>query len=313
MHYYFSFNSRSPSGLRRVIAFCQAILSCFNSRSPSGLRHRPTANDWSGHCVSIHAAQAGCDWGRDSTLPPPTSFNSRSPSGLRRDLRKCPHVSTKFQFTQPKRAATPFANSKDSFSLSFQFTQPKRAATQGLCHCQRHDSRFNSRSPSGLRRASNFVLTQIKPFQFTQPKRAATVYRLKSDYILYVSIHAAQVGCDLSRSDSSKYQYVSIHAAQAGCDKLEWIVLQSYISFNSRSPSGLRQERTPKGWKAEQVSIHAAQAGCDNVPARSSSCQRVFQFTQPKRAATCVLYFLGGSGRVSIHAAQAGCDPHPST
>ena len=147
----------------------------------------------------------------------------------------------------------------------------------------------------------------IREFQFTQPKRAATVYRLKSDYILYVSIHAAQAGCDLSRSDSSKYQYVSIHAAQAGCDKLEWIVLQSYISFNSRSPSGLRQGQMYHAKFLIVVSIHAAQAGCDQITAiqpRNPSCfnsrspsglrltdnsvfsKREFQFTQPKRAAT---------------------------
>ena len=98
---------------------------------------------------------------------------------------------------------------------------------------------------------------------------------MKSDYILYVSIHAAQAGCDLSRSDSSKYQYVSIHAAQAGCDKLEWIVLQSYISFNSRSPSGLRQGQMYHAKFLIVVSIHAAQAGCDQITAiqpRNPSC-----------------------------------------
>ena len=101
------------------------------------------------------------------------------------------------------------------------------------------------------------------------------MYRLKSDYILYVSIHAAQAGCDLSRSDSSKYQYVSIHAAQAGCDKLEWIVLQSYISFNSRSPSGLRQGQMYHAKFLIVVSIHAAQAGYDQITAiqpRNPSC-----------------------------------------
>ncbi|EKX89337.1 hypothetical protein HMPREF9999_01558, partial [Alloprevotella sp. oral taxon 473 str. F0040] len=77
-------------------------------------------------------------------------------------------------------------------------------------------------------------------------------------------------------------------------------------------------------------SIHAAQAGCDKVleirfllgsvfqftqPKRAATlgCEkslydRQFQFTQPKRAATFHLPRLRLYLAVSIHAAQAGCD-----
>ena len=123
------FNSRSPSGLRLTIAiaFCKAILfqftqpkraatlmiSChhvehlfqftqpkraatlsklclyseyrgFNSRSPSGLRLSGSPEAAAAKPVSIHAAQAGCDAHTHTTIT----------------------TTARFQFTQPKRAAT---------------------------------------------------------------------------------------------------------------------------------------------------------------------------------------------------------------
>ena len=56
--------------------------------------------------VSIHAAQTGCD-------------------NLEYTIKEDP---VKFQFTQPKRAAT-FTTELDVSADEFQFTQPKRAAT----------------------------------------------------------------------------------------------------------------------------------------------------------------------------------------
>ena len=57
------------------------------------------------------------------------------------------------------------------------------------------------------------------------------------------------------------------------------------ISFNSRSPSGLRLKAYATANGMIAVSIHAAQAGCD--------ADRVIGVKAVK---------------VSIHAAQAGCD-----
>ena len=57
---------------------------------------------------------------------------------------------------------------------------------------------------------------------------------------------------------------ISIHAAQEGCDS-DWpcYTLPFY-----------------------RISIHAAQEGCDAVPLPINSNLRIFQSTQPKRAAT---------------------------
>ena len=124
---------------------------------------------------------------------------------------------------------------------------------------------IDSRSPSGLRSVSE--LCELLPHA--------------------VSIHAAQAGCDRVAFEEyvtfAGFQFtqpkraatscwssnvfrrnVSIHAAQAGCDE-EFIDLVSVKS----------------------VSIHAAQAGCDTHLTRAYDFPTKFQFTQPKRAATC--------------------------
>ena len=84
--------------------------------------------------------------------------------------------------------------------------------------------------------------------------------------------------------------YVSIHAAQAGCDQIAEYQIFELRGFNSRSPSGLRLYNSP----VQQL-------------------ERLFQFTQPKRAATKLMAQARAKGKVSIHAAQAGCDAEDST
>ena len=79
---------------------------CFNSRSPSGLRQRDGLLQPHRVGVSIHAAQAGCDPMGKTQQQWSISFNSRSPSGLRHSLSVLMTLSFRFQFTQPKRAAT---------------------------------------------------------------------------------------------------------------------------------------------------------------------------------------------------------------
>ena len=150
--------------------------------------------------------------------------------------------------------------------------------------------------------------------------------RIEFDFI--VSIHAAQAGCDrtavnkISRMHTFQFTQpkraatkpkelhnlttlVSIHAAQADCDAEKRAISAEKISFNSRSPSGLRlpftsagspcfssNSRSPSGLRQiyqslfEKVSIHAAQVGCDAHFVIIGFNSFVFQFTQPKRAAT---------------------------
>ena len=148
-------------------------------------------------------------------------------------------------------------------------------------------SRFNSRSPSGLRPNATHHGLCIEMFQFTQPKRAATLSLCRCRLYL---------GSFNSRSPSGLRLPL--------IRPLSWWI----GSFNSRSPSGLRlahrlnqyiqlmfQFTQPKRAatsgpnqtiRDKEVSIHAAQAGCDMPHDAHLGVAFVFQFTQPKRAAT---------------------------
>ena len=166
---------------------------------------------------------------------------------------------------------------------------------------------IDSRSPSGLRLTKLQNGDQDVKFQFTQPKRAATCAVIANDVVNGVSIHAAQAGCDLRKVSGLITPDVSIHAAQAGCDTLATSQGSTQVSFNSRSPSGLRQVVAIQLIYSADVSIHAAQAGCDyggisRTFLRSVSIHAAQAGCDDGVLACCTLAV------VSIHAAQAGCD-----
>ena len=133
-----------------MYAFFYAYRDDFNPRSPRGCDEvYRRASEYI--IISIHAAQEGCD--------------------SRLMYRK---NSSKFQSTQPKRAATCHVDCYNNIT----------------CH-------FNPRSPRGLRlfmRGPRLIQTA---FQSTQPKRAATkrVPGWAATEVT-ISIHAAQEGCD---------------------------------------------------------------------------------------------------------------------
>ena len=124
-------------------------------------------------------------------------------------------------------------------------------------------------------------------FQSTQPEWAATVISYNHKLGVFISIHAARVGCD---HQASKYlrsiRQISIHAARVGCDIRFLFLRASLVYFNPRSPSGLRHHTL---YALGQV--------------------RRFQSTQPEWAATdkhfAVIY---KQISISIHAARVGCD-----
>ena len=103
---------------------------------------------------------------------------------------------------------------------------------------------------------------------------------------LYISIHAAQEGCDLGRRFCRNGQTISIHAAQEGCDQgFSGYLFFTDMNFNPRSPRGLRPQ-----------------------PAQQAQSVLQFQSTQPKRAATFICKIKTHPPKISIHAAQEGCD-----
>ena len=107
------------------------------------------------HClynqsVSIHAAQAGCD--HKVLIPTITikKFQFTQPKRAATSPKHQDYDVEEFQFTQPKRAAT-LTTVPPTTRAQFQFTQPKRAATLLHNFGESRPTSFNSRSPSGLR------------------------------------------------------------------------------------------------------------------------------------------------------------------
>ena len=145
---------------------------------------------------------------------------------------------------------------------------------------------FNSRTPGGVRQISKDSPVLLLLFQFTHPGRGATT---------------APTTCATSPS-------VSIHAPREGCDTICATIYKEIISFNSRTPGGVRHPRATNAHQNRQVSIHAPREGCD-VRALTPTDEEVkFQFTHPGRGATSSEGLRVGRCRVSIHAPREGCD-----
>ena len=109
-----SFNSRSPSGLRPRVHQSMLRLHLFQFTQPKRAATTLTYGHAVFFLVSIHAAQAGCDYITHSYY---IRYNQ-------------------FQFTQPKRAATHGQRGRLACLRRFQFTQPKRAATDLYCYIE---------------------------------------------------------------------------------------------------------------------------------------------------------------------------------
>ena len=167
-----SIDSRSPSGLQSLPNFKMVIKMCFNSRSPSGLRQHQLKNRVPQRFFNSRSP-SGLRHKNAAIKSNKHSFNSRSPSGLRLD-HQCGLYCT-----------APCFNSRSPSGLR-----------QTVTPYGRKNGRFNSRSPSGLRLCVSIYSNNPERFQFTQPKRAATSAGSAGGAGGYVSIHAAQAGCD---------------------------------------------------------------------------------------------------------------------
>ena len=100
-----------------------------------------------------------------------------------------------FQSTQPKRAATSPSGKLTGSPFYFNPRSPRglRQLFKGIKGCC---GNFNPRSPRGLRPKAALEAYASNKFQSTQPKRAATALSMFYQRQRYISIHAAQEGCD---------------------------------------------------------------------------------------------------------------------
>ena len=99
-------------------------------------------------------------------------------------------------------------------------------------------------------------------FQSTQPMRAATIDGAVTLIIVYISIHAAHAGCDISTSDHYSEGRISIHAAHAGCDHGSSSAHTQHTISIHAAHAGCDTLQCMKRTRQE-ISIHAAHAGCD--------------------------------------------------
>ena len=190
--------------------------------------------------------------------------------------------------------------------IKFQFTHPGRGATWSF----RSDGR---------------VLIE---FQFTHPGRGATYDTHLRGAGGEVSIHAPREGCDTDAHFWMRgLPQVSIHAPREGCDRLRDGSAFKAISFNSRTPGGVRHVVRPTKLVISMVSIHAPREGCDfyrrqdyeashpvSIHAPREGCDytklsddrvKRFQFTHPGRGATSV-HTLQTSAKRSFNSRTPG-------
>ena len=132
----------------------------------------------------------------------------------------------------------------------------------------------------------HYELESLVTFQFTHPGRGAT----------YVYGYAF------------RYFKVSIHAPREGCDSCRNVLMIGSLSFNSRTPGGVRLWRSRAVDALYRVSIHAPREGCDPLATVSIKLAMTFQFTHPGRGATARPELAVGDKEVSIHAPREGCD-----
>jgi len=82
---------------------------------------------------------------------------------------------------------------------------------------------------------------------------------------VFQSTHPGQ-GATCSLTDTRQYLGVSIHAPQAGCDQASSTGKNGTLSFNPRTPGGVRRMQVVQDEAFYVVSIHAPRVGCDLNP-----------------------------------------------
>ena len=146
-------------------------------------------------------------------------------------------------------------------------------------------------------------------FQFTHPGRGATQHQHQPDssQLGFQFTHPGR-GATVWISTAPNDQAVSIHAPREGCDPAMMLMMAVLLSFNSRTPGGVRllpltlhslscksfNSRTPGGVRPQ--------------PLNTAAFVRMFQFTHPGRGATDSNVQHHPTSNVSIHAPREGCD-----
>ena len=183
--------------------------------------------------VSIHALLAECD--RCGGFPPISGacFNPRTPCGVRPGTSGPFAPLCRFQSTHSLRSAT---------DCHRRFRPRYRVSIHALlAECDSHadgpglgGSRFNPRTPCGVRLMSNLEDNILTAFQSTHSLRSATSALFPSSACPQVSIHALLAECDVQmvRGLPLKMRFQSTHSLRSAtapdlihCYSTEQIIL----------------------------------------------------------------------------------------
>ena len=102
---------------------------------------------------------------------------------------------------------------------------------------------FNPRTPRGVRSFLTAVVPKCAGFNPRTP-RGVRLLHMRWFYEGSVSIHAPREGCGIVRSSERFEAAVSIHAPREGCGRKSKQFPAIVISFNPRTPRGVRLQRS---------------------------------------------------------------------
>ena len=266
---YYSFNSRTPGGVRLISTLCAVKADGVSIHAPQEGCDLPSA----GHAkdeqdVSIHAPQEGCDEEGIVVLVVGGIVSIHAPQeGCDADEEKrCNSVGVSIH--APQEGCDGHLEEHNHHRWGVSIHAPQEGCDTIIRHLDINKSWF----------------------QFTHPRRGATISYLYPYSLYQVSIHAPQEGCD-SHGDHSclkgtKFQFT--HPRRGATFAVApWLSgsrrfnsrtpggvrlnapyapqIRSPIRFNSRTPGGVRPySHSPRG-RGRYVSIHAPQEGCDRT------------------------------------------------
>ena len=192
--------------------------------------------------VSIHAPREGCDeevdkrvldkiWfqfthpGRGATEAglPQKGVSSVSIHAPREGCDNISHLAALhiflFQFTHPGRGATAKCTGEKVASTRFNSRTPGGVRPCTSCWCY-YEQRFNSRTPGGVRLHLQVPRGLHQRVSIHAPREGCDAKHLKGvTKVPIVSIHAPREGCDCKSTAPFFQLAVSIHAPREGCDR----------------------------------------------------------------------------------------------
>ena len=197
------------------------------------------------------------------------------------------YIDSLFQFTHPGRGATPtigLLRLDDAVSI--------HAPREG-CDClamvlRLRSTRFNSRTPGGVRPQSPALCFASTQFQFTHPGRGATALSRFRRFIslMFQFTHPGRG----ATSTLFKFQrLMSFQFTHPGRGATVAISLRHKdTQFQFTHPGRGATIENGKSYSEYLVSIHAPREGCDVGADVAQAYNELFQFTHPGRGATGV-------------------------